>query len=105
MVQRGVVEVAAEVVLEDTRVFVECVPVKVGVLREVRRGRRTADGEVPISLSNLNLQINARWEGKSGRALISWVGQPLETLAVDQVNQTQLHHSMPRHFETLDENT
>ena len=62
VVQRGVVEVAAEVVLEDARVFVEGVPVQVGVLREVRRGRRTVGGEVPVSLSNLNLQINAGWE-------------------------------------------
>ena len=99
VVQRGVVEVAAEVVLEDARVFVEGVAVQVGVLREVRRGRGTVGGEVPVSLLNLNLQIHTHrcrvGTGKSGRALISLVGQPLQALAVDQVNQTQLHHPMP----------
>ena len=42
VVQRGVVEVAAEVVLKDAGVFVELIPVEVGVLREMRRGRGTA---------------------------------------------------------------
>ena len=45
VVQRGVVKVAAEVVLEGAGVFVEVVPVQVGVLREVRRGRSTVEGE------------------------------------------------------------
>ena len=49
VVQRGVVEVAAEVVLKDARVFVELIPVEVGVLREMGRGRGTAKRKFNIS--------------------------------------------------------
>ena len=44
VVQGGVVEVSAEVVLEDAGVLLEGVAVQVGVLREVRRRRRTVEG-------------------------------------------------------------
>ena len=44
VVERGIVEVSAEVILEDARVFLEGVPVQVGVLREMRWGRGTVEG-------------------------------------------------------------
>ena len=43
VIQGGVVEVSAEVVLEDAGVLLEGVPVQVGVLREVWRRRRTVE--------------------------------------------------------------
>ena len=49
VVQGGVVEVSTEVVLEDTGVLLEGVAVQVGVLREVRRGRGTAEGNINAS--------------------------------------------------------
>ena len=49
VVQGGVVEVSAEVVLEDAGVLLEGVAVQVGVLRKVRRRGRTVEGNTKSS--------------------------------------------------------
>ena len=49
VIQGGVVEVAAEVVLEDAGVLLEGVAVQVGVLRKVRRRGRTVEGNTKSS--------------------------------------------------------
>ena len=77
VVQGGVVEVSAEVVLEDAGVLLEGVAVQVGVLREVRRRLRTAQAEIRVSFREHETHTSLKWQS----AYLGWNGLPSDAMA------------------------